>query len=223
MRYSTILLLFLITVSSCLQNPKQGSNNKILIPHSDSDKLSHIKSEQEIDSAQSITITDSSKYSLSFIESLNTDTYYRKILLNKDQIIINSEDTAYFPEVPPLWRELHFSNKKNNTKIDLSVKRTLLSTIEYKIDLTDNNKHTFKSGIANLSPRFFVGPEVDEDDSTKYAYYSVEYWDPSEHYQTAIRIGIHKELGNLYLAKIKCFLDTKWYDLYNFPTLFENK
>jgi hypothetical protein len=123
--------------------------------------------------------------------------------------------------VPPLGKELHFSNRKNNFKIDLYVKRILLSTIKYKIELTDIDIKTFKSGIADLSPYFFVGPEIDEDDSTNYGYCSIEYWDPSEYYQTALRFGIHKELDNLYLAKVICSLNNKWFNLYNFPTLFE--
>jgi hypothetical protein len=166
MRHLSFLLLSILVLSACIHNPKQLDKNKILPSKSVSTDLPRTISTQIIDSTQSIYIADSSYYSMSFLESLKTDSYYRKIYLNKDQIIINDKDTAYSPDVPPLGKELHFSNKKNSVKIDLYVKKTLLSTIEYKIDLIDNGKQAFKSGIANLSPRFFVGPEIDGDDST---------------------------------------------------------
>ena len=98
------------------------------------------------------------------------------------------------------------------------------TTIKYNFSVTsDILTNIQKSGIADLSPHFFLGAESDEIDSNGISYLSVEYWDPSDSFLTSIRVGIDPENEKILLAKIICTIEPFKIDLDNCPTLIENK
>jgi hypothetical protein len=173
------------------------------------------------DSSHSVFIVDSSDYSVTFMKSLKPENAFRQFYLDSNIFIFSSSDTAWFPDNPSFGKVIIFSNKKGNIEINLIVKRIFQSTIEYTIELIDNNKQPIiKTGIADLSPNFFVGSELDED-SNGHPYESTEYFDINDNYITSIRIGCDPKNQNLLIGKIICSIGPLRIDLKNFPALLE--
>jgi hypothetical protein len=200
-------------IYSCSQDSKSGKtrNSQIITQ----------KSSSINDTNSSLIVVDSSFYSVSFIKSLEPQKANWKFRLDSDKFIFNNLDTIVFPNLLPLNQEIFLTGKKGDLRINLTIKRILLSTIDYKIEVTKNsNTPTIKSGLADLSPYFFVHSKTDEIDTTIYGSESTEYWDSNGDYLTSIRIGKDRD-NKLLLGKVECKLRALEINMDNCPTLIE--
>jgi hypothetical protein len=210
---SGLLIIILTTlVYSCGQNSDSGKNSNSLVNNQKSNSIN--------DTNSSIIIKDSSFYSVSFLKSLEPQKAHWKFYLDSDKLIFNNLDTILFPNMLPLNKVIFLTGKKGDLSIILSVKRILISTIDYKIEINKNNNPLItKSGSADLSPYFFMHSKTDEIDSTRYSSESFEYWDNNGDFLTSIRIG--KDRDNNLLGKVECKLNALEINLDNCPTLIE--
>jgi hypothetical protein len=169
-----------------------------------------------------LIIRDSSLYSISFLKSLKPQKAHWKFYLDGERFIFNNLDTVLFPNALPLDKVIFLTGGNGDLKINLFVKRILLSTIDYKIEvIKNNNPPIIKSGLADLSPYFFIRSKTDEIDSTRYSSESIEYWDTNGDYLTSIRIGKARDNNKLLLGKIEYKLRSIELTLDNCPTLIE--
>jgi hypothetical protein len=212
------LIIFILLVSSCSHNRKKEIDKK---SREQRMNLKNSNINQPRDSF-AILINDSSDYSLNFMRSLKTDKSYWKYVLNRNLFIVNENDTATFPTDPPMGKLVFMSNQKEDLKINLTVKRIFLSSIEYKLEFIQNGSSLIQNGYADLSPYFFYGSESDTDDSSGYAYFSAEYWDKNIDY-LSIRIGKEPIAEKTLRGKIICKIGRYKIDLDNFPTLKEKQ
>ena len=180
------------------------------------------KSNSIIDTNSSLVVIDSSFYSVSFLKSLEPQKANWKFSLDSDMFIFNNLDTILFPDLVPFNKAIFLTGKKGDLRINLYVKRILISTIDYKIEvIKNNNPPAIKSGLADLSPYFFVQSKTDEIDSTIYSTETTEYWDNSTDYLTSIRIGNTRDNKTMLIAKVECKLKTLVINQDNCPTLIE--
>ena len=190
----SILLVFfpVIFLCSCTLHSKTGATLTTTSPRSITD-------------TNSLIVGDSSLYTLSFLKSLQPQKAHWKFRLDSNKLVFNGRDTILFPDFIPLNEALLFTGKKGDLKIHLYVKRVLISTIDYKIEvIRNNNPPEVKSGSADLSPYFFVQSKKDviNPDITKTA----DYWDNNSDYLISIRIGEtqdNKQLSGKVELKLK--------------------
>jgi hypothetical protein len=212
----------MILIQSCGQNSKSGKVSNSLIVNQDSNSLRNqdLKTKSINDANFSLIVRDSSLYSLTFLKSLEPQKAHWKFYLDGNRFIFNNSDTILFPDAPPLDKIVFFTGRKGDLRINLFVKRILLSTIDYKIEVTKNNGSPInKTGLADLSPYFFLHSKLDEVDSTGYSIESNEYWDINGNDLTSIRIGKAIDNNKLLLGKVECKLPSIEINLDNCPTL----
>ncbi|MBK7133664.1 MAG: hypothetical protein IPH69_12835 [Bacteroidales bacterium] len=146
------LIISSILISSCTHGKKQDVPSKVPIQNTINSVIKETKHNPD---SFLIEIKDSSDYSSNFIKSLNPDKTFWKFSLDGNLLITNDQDTTEFPEEPPIDKVVLLSNKNDKFEINLTVKRVLLSTIEYKIELIERTGHSIiKSGSADLSLSF---------------------------------------------------------------------
>jgi hypothetical protein len=212
----TVLFISFLTALfySCGQNSKSGTMSN--------SPITSQKSNSIIDTNSSLVVIDSSFYSVSFLKSLEPQKANWKFSLDSDMFIFNNLDTILFPDLVPFNKAIFLTGKKGDLRINLYVKRILISTIDYKIEvIKNNNPPAIKSGLADLSPYFFVQSKTDEIDSTIYSTETTEYWDNSTDYLTSIRIGNTRDNKTMLIAKVECKLKTLVINQDNCPTLIE--
>jgi hypothetical protein len=211
----SILFIIVLTVLfySCSQDSKSGKTR--------SSQITTQKSNSNNDTNSSIIVIDSSFYSVSFLKSLEPQLAQWKYCLDSDKFIFNRLDTIIFPNQLPLNKEVFLTGKNGDLRINLSVKRILISTIDYKIEvIKSNNPPAIKSGLADLSPYFFIQSKTDEIDSTNNKTESTEYWDLKDDYLTSITIGKTQDNKSL-IGKVECKLEGFEINFDNCPTLME--
>ncbi len=211
---SIIFIIFLTALfNSCSQDSKPGKTR--------SSKITTQKSNSINDTNSSIIVVDSSFYSVSFLKSLEPQLAQWTYCLDSDKFIFNRLDTIIFPNQLPLNKEVFLTGKNGDLRINLSVKRILISTIDYKIEIIKNIfPPAIKSGLADLSPYFFIQSKTDEIDPTNNQTESTEYWDLKDYYLTSIRIGKTQDNKSL-IGKVECKLKAFEINFDNCPTLME--
>jgi hypothetical protein len=166
-----------------------------------------------------IFIKDKSQYDQTFIDGLAD---YNEPIKLIDNYIVTGKDTTYFPEDLILNKPTIFTAIKDNNKYVLTVTRTNLTNLTYKLQLTNNDNKTLdtKSGKAILGSTFFIGPEGDDDIEGGYG--SQEYRDNEKDSYLSIRIEIGKTDNGKQRAKIHYGFNDKTkksLDLDECPTL----
>ena len=213
MKSRLFIIILTALIYSCGQNSESGKTSDSQITTQKSNSIS--------DTNSSMIIKDSSFYSVSFLKSLEPQKAHWKFSLDSDKFIFNNLDTILFPNLLPLNKVIFLTGKNGDLRINLSVKRILISTIDYKIEvIKNNNPPAIKSGLADLSPYFFVHSKTDEIDTTVYSSESTEYWDSNSDYLTSIRVGKDRD-NKLLLGKVECKLNALEINLDNCPTLIE--
>ena len=201
-------------IYSCGQDSKSGKTRNSQITAQKSNSIN--------DTNSSLIVLDSSFYSVSFLKSLEPQKAHWKFSLDSDKFIFNNLDTIVFPNLLPVNKEIFLTGKKGDIRINLTVKRILISTIDYKIEIIkNNNPPAIKSGLADLSPYFFVHSKTDEIDSTIYSTESTEYWDIDGDDLTSIKVGKTRDNNKLLLGKVEYKLKSLEINLDNCPTLIE--
>jgi hypothetical protein len=153
-----------------------------------------------IDKQSDSNVTDKSQYDSSFIDGLKEFNDFKLF----GNFVLVGNDTIYLPEDLPLNREQHFKGLKNGRQFILTLKRTNLTNLMYNFkQITRGNKVINSiNGIAVLSAGIVLASEVDEDEIAGESYGSAEYWDKSDNYSFAIRIG-EKDGNGKVRVKIK--------------------
>jgi hypothetical protein len=216
MKSSLFIIILMILIYSCHQKTNSGKPVGQIKIKSDS------VTNSINDTSFSLIIRDSSLYSVSFLKSLKPQKAHWKFYLDGERFIFNNLDTVLFPNALPPDKVIFLTGVKGDLKINLYVKRILLSTIDYKIEvIKNNNPPIIKSGLADLSPYFFIRSKTDEVDSTRFSSESTEYWDTNGDYLTSIRIGKARDNDKLLLGKVECKLRSIELTLDNCPTLIE--
>jgi hypothetical protein len=214
MKSILFIIALIALIYSCSQDSKSGKTLNSQITTQKSNSIN--------DTNSSLIVIDSSFYSVSFLKSLEPQKAHWKFCLDSDKFIFNNLDTIEFPNQLPLNKEIFLTGKRGDLRINLTIKRFLISTIDYKIEvIINNNPPAIKSGLADLSPYFFVHSKTDEIDSTIYSTESTEYWDIDGDYLTSIRIGKTLDNNKLLLGKVECKLKSFEINLDNCPTLIE--
>ena len=214
MKLRLLLTIILIALFySCGQNARPGKSRD------SQDTIENLNSNEDTNS--SIIIKDSSFYSATFLKSLKPQKAHWKFYLDSDKFVFNKIDTILFPNLLPLSKVVYLTGKNNDLEINLTVKRILISTINYNIEIIKkSNPPVIKSGSADLSPYFFVHSKTDEIDSTVYSSESIEYWDNTSDYLTTIKVSKDQD-NKLLIGKVECKLNSLEITQDNCPTLKE--
>lgn len=171
-----------------------------------------------------IVIKNKSAYAEKFLQGLK-ELGYEKFELKDSLLLIDNQDTVYFPETPKIGKQTILTGSKDNLTIELTVKRINYTTLGYKIKMSESGKTSHSQiGKADITPSFFFGEESDESETTGVVYSVSEYTEYKDNdCYTFIRLGYEEETGPYLLGKIKknCNEKMKDIDLSNFTTLVE--
>jgi hypothetical protein len=150
--------IYILTLAFGLCSCKNHTTEKTVYKNL-ADTLKTVSADKQ---QQDIYIKDKSQYDQTFIDGLAD---YNEPIKLIDNYILTGKDTTYFPEDLILNKSTTFTAIKDNKKYVLTVKRTNLTNLNYKFQLTDNDNKTLdtKSGKAILGSTFFIGPEGDDD------------------------------------------------------------
>ncbi len=211
-----ILLFFLPFFIACQPGDNQPNN-------SDKEDKSLEAIKQDDRPLAVVTIDNPADYSEDFVNILKEQKQFTPVHLSGDSMIIDGKSIP-FPNVPILNQEFIFRGDNKNIALGLIIKRFNYSSISYTIEMEDSkSKQHKKTGIADMSPYFFLGAESDVNELTDQSYFALEYSDTKGDCYTNIRIGIdysHSDEGE-YAAKIvsNCNGDCKDLELEKSPVL----
>ncbi len=151
-----------------------------------------------------IVIKNKGDYSAKFIQGLK-GLGYEKFELMDSVLLINGTDTAYFPEIPKIGKQIVLTGIKDNLAVVLTVNRFNYTTIDYKIEMVEFGKEGhIQSGQADIISSFFFGAESDESEKTGNVYFVTEFSEfREEDCYTYIRLGYEEETEPYLLGKIK--------------------
>ena len=219
-----IALTFVAGTNSAADNKSIWTSQETITKVS-VDSLNMNKNEVQQDKIKTeITVKNKADYSENFIQGLS-ELGYEKFELKDSLLIINSKDTAYFPENPKIGKQIILTGRKGNLAIALTVKRINYTTIDYKIEMVEFGKTSHnQSGQAHIISSFFFGEESDESEKTGNGYFVTEFTEyKDKDCYTFIRLGYEEETGPYLLGKLKknCNGKIMDIDLNNFTTLIE--
>lgn len=149
-----------------------------------------------------VSMEDSSMYSVDFVNELdsNFQNIYSNIALEDDYLILDKNDTVYFPTKPEIGRIYDLKSSNKMWISELTIERINQTSISFKVAFTDRLKYTFvEKGIATLKPSFMLSSET--EDINGELYYLV-YIEEEGKRNIAIRLGVDKSTNNLLLARI---------------------
>lgn len=198
------------------------------IEHSATNRNNAISDSQEHDTTtitneNALRIDDESMYSQIFIGSLRKNKQLQNIQLADGLMILDQNDTTYFPEIPEIGRSLTFIGMTNEIEISLAIRRINYTSIKYNISMHSEQHPTAQTqGVADIGAYFFLGSESDTDDETQANYFSTEYAHTYDTCYTYIRIGnVEESNKKTLLAKLvkNCNGAMADLDLENCPTL----
>jgi len=180
MKKTIYILTFTFGLFSC--------NNQTTEKKNDSSNTDTLQTYSTDKPTQNIYIKDKSQYDQTFISGL---IGYNEPIKLIDNYILVGNDTTYFPNDLPLYKEIHFRAVKAEQHFLLTVMRINQTSLTYNLEIIkDNETVDFKNGKAILGSMFFLASENDEDDQTGLMYGSSEYWDKSSNCWFSIRVGI---------------------------------
>jgi hypothetical protein len=184
--YTFFFLLFLLGACS-----DAGNQNSGLLPLDTIHKLiDSLKRDTHTHEMQTVpTNLDSAGYSRAFLSQfLEQNKMLSGVHLHEGCVIIGN-DTTFFPDDLPLYKELVFKGLQDEEKLALFLKRINYTTLEYRFEQSSGNAHKSIKGRADLNAGFFLGAETDTDDLDETNYLAVEYFDYSEGVSRSIRVG----------------------------------
>jgi hypothetical protein len=199
-----IILFSLALLISCAK--KKENLNVIII-----DTLTREKNRGSRDEAETNLGVSSH-----FLKSFKNDKNNVGLVLGKGKIYFQKGDSITFPQEMEPDRIYDLIGSADGIKIEMTVSQKNFSTVSYLFTIEDKGMKTKMMGEADLSPLFYIGPEMDEDGEIGYT--STEYWSRNSGCQFSIRLGNYKsELK----ARLKgCFDDRNYFlDLDKCPTL----
>jgi hypothetical protein len=214
------LLLFVAMCSSSLGLVKHIPVYAMSRNASDS-----IRTQTDAGSHSALWIKDSTEYSKSFLKELAAFAPANTRLLDS-LMVLGGSDTVHFPADPPLRKVLSFSATFHDVDLFLVLVRMNQTSIDFKLELSNAfGEHIEQKGIAELSPAFYLGAEVDENSFSGNSYFSTEYTFQQDSCFTVLRIGIKDGFSSKYLAKIikNCNGAFGYLGLDDFPTLLEEQ
>ena len=246
MKNKTTILFILIILISCQskpeiegKNPKIESNEKIEtkvrtineepveqnIQEEKENKIEQNESKSKV--GADIFIDNDSYYSKKFISEISTTNGVKieRIELKNGKMILNKNDTIFFPELPKLNQKVKFTGRKDNLAIALTINRINYTSIEYYIEIAEFGNSTINEmGIADIGGLFFLGSESDFDELSGESYFSTEFTNSNDSCYTNIRIrNVEDSPDKPLLAKFNknCNGKIMTSNLNDFPTLKE--
>lgn len=210
---------------SVLSSPDTVTTVSVDSPYSNANKVAYGNDVYtEIHKATEIVIKDRADYSEKFIQGLK-ELGFEKIELRDSLLLINGKDTAYFPGIPGIGKQIVLTGKKGNLAIALTIKRINYTTIDYKIEMVEFGKASYnQTGQADIISSFFYGSESDVSEKTGNGYFVTEFSEyKDKDCYTHIRLGYEEETGPYLSGKLKknCNGQIMDIDLDNFATLVE--
>lgn len=219
------MLLIGLALSACDHSvpgtyavPPDGSDARDTLVEKEGDPGVH--EGEEDPKAPEIKVKNAADYSETFLSGLKAIKGYGDFELIDSLFLINKTDTVYFPGFPGIGAYLVFTGRKEGLAITLSVKRINYTTIDYKIEIKESGKaNRTQTGQADIHPGFFLGAEMDENETTGIAYFVNEFIDSGENdCVTSIRIGEDEGEGLCSLLK-NCNGERQDFGLDDFPVL----
>lgn len=164
--------------------------------------LSEVSSNSNPKKNLTLSIEDSSMYSVEFINELdsNFENIYKNIVLEEDHLILDKRDTIYFPKKPEIGRVYVLKSSNKMWISELIIERLNQTSISYKVAFTDRLGYKIEEkGIADLKPSFMLGSKT--DDINDELYYLV-YIEKDGNRSIAIRLGLEETNDGQLLARI---------------------
>ncbi|MBL7998134.1 MAG: hypothetical protein JNL32_05795 [Candidatus Kapabacteria bacterium] len=138
-------------------------------------------------------VIDSSLFDKRFLTGLAAHSSSLRLHGNT---LMSETDTVTFPQDIPLRKRIVFHAFRNGTTYSLHATRINLTNIAYIIRISAKNTLARRwSGVAILSPVFYLAGESDEDDMTGASYLSTEYRSADD--SITIRIGSRDDNNRL--------------------------
>ncbi|OYU97242.1 MAG: hypothetical protein CFE21_02825 [Bacteroidetes bacterium B1(2017)] len=149
------------------------------------------------------SISDKSLFSKEFMEEFEALEFSKNTEIIADKVISQGITTP-FPSDLNLNEPYRFVAKVGDHFYKLLVIRVNLSTLEFEFEHKVFSKlvHT-ETGVANLSPAFFLQDELDNDNENGLAYTSHEYRKKTKECWIHIRIGEGRDEKGRYRAIIE--------------------
>ncbi len=188
MKYGNVFFLFFLLLAACSDSI---NNNSGISPLDTIHKLiDSLKKDTHAYEVKTIpTSLDSAGYSRLFLQQFfEQNKMLAGVRLQEGAVIIEN-DTTFFPDDLPLYKELVFTGVQDEEKLALFLKRINYTTLEYRFEQSSGRAHKVISGRADLNAGFFLGAEIDTDDLDDTDYPAVEYFDYSEGVSRSIRVG----------------------------------
>jgi len=202
-----------ITKKDSIDSKILDSVNQPIVPENRTNKKAN----------NSVFIKDSSDYSSIFLKEIKK-ARIKNISLKGNVLILEKNDTVFFPNIPKIGKKTVLTAKKNELAIALTIERINQTTIDYKLEMVEFGNAIFNyRGQANLSPNFYFGSESDVSGLSGVSYFATAFSNNQDSCYTYIRLGIEENSGPYLLGKIVKNCNGKIRDigLDNFPTLVE--
>jgi hypothetical protein len=216
-----LAILIAMNLSACSTTLKANQDSSISSKKENPSIAKQVPSDKK---ETEIVVKNRADYSERFVEGLY-HLGFKKIELKDSLLIINEQDTTYFPETPQIGKDIVLTAKKGDLAIAVKVKRINYTSVNYTIEMVEYGKANHKqSGSADIISSFFFGAESDESDLTGMGYFVTEFSEfKNEDCYTSIRLGYEEESGPYLLGKLikNCNEKIMEIRLDNFPTLIE--
>lgn len=166
--------------------------------------------------AEDLFIKDKLQYSQSFIDAVRNQKMGEVHLYDSTMVV--GKDTATFPTILKAGKMYYFKGRQGRNTFALTVIRANYSSIDYDFSLIEKGITKYlNKGQADISPRFYVASENDEDDEAGESYGAAVYAKTEGGCTFTIRIGLDKDEKGRLRAKISqtCTDSTKTDDVLN--------
>ncbi len=217
--------IFLLFLSCKMKNESRNVSEKASIDKIKATSILNdsVENKQVIKKEVIVTVNNASDYSENFISGLKELHSYSEFKLITNYMVINKQDTVYFPAYPKINKKVVLTAVKEGLAIALTVQRINQTSIKYKLEMVEFGKANFKSeGIAEISPAFFLESKTAANALTGNLYVFNSFLDNNKDCNTEITLGKETNVNYLLARIIKnCNGKIKDINLDNYTSLIE--
>ncbi len=215
--------IFLLFLSCKMKNESNNILEKASIDKIKATSILNDSVEKEIKKEVIVVVNKAYDYGENFIKGLKGLHSYSEFKLITNYMVINKQDTVYFPAYPKINKKVVLTAVKEGLAIALTVLRINQTSIKYKLEMVEFGKANFISeGIAEISPAFFLEPKTAANALTGNLYVFNSFLDNSKGCNTEIRLGKETNVNYLLARIIKnCNGKIKDINLDNYTSLIE--
>lgn len=151
-------------------------------------------------------IKDPLQYSQSFIDAVRNERLGDVELYDSTMVV--GKDTAIFPTILKAGKMYYFKGRQGSNTFALTIIRASYSSVDYDFSLIEKGITKYlNKGQADISPRFYLASENDEDDEAGESYGAAKYIKTEGGCIFTIRIGLDKDEKGRLRAKISHVCD----------------